>query len=123
MTRKIEKKEWRSIVESVLEVENNLKKCITSSDEFPKLSEAGKTVLINGTDNSLLVNYLSSYKYHKNKFSENNLAVHNTQSQFWVDNYENLSKIHEKCNLFSYYEAMEEKFNLIYLKGHYDSQH
>jgi cell fate (sporulation/competence/biofilm development) regulator YlbF (YheA/YmcA/DUF963 family) len=123
MTRKIEKKEWRTIVDSVLETQNNLKSCITSSDEFAKLSKENQDILTEGTDNSLLKNYLKSYRGKKSHFSESNLAVHNTESQFWVDNYNNLSKVHDKCNLFSFFEAMENKFNLINLKGHYDTKY
>lgn len=123
MTRKIEKKEWRSIVNSVLEVQNNLKSCITSSSDFAALSKENQDILLEGTDNSLLQNYLKTYRSTKNHFSENNLNVHNTESQFWVDNYDRLKNIHERCNLFSFFEAMENKFNLINLKGHYDSMY
>ena len=106
MTRKIEKKEWRSIVDSVLEVQNNLKSCIISSDDFAQLSKENQDVLLEGTDNSLLQNYLKTYKSTKSHFSENNLNVHNTESKFWVDNYVSLKNIHEKCNLFSFILAV-----------------
>lgn len=124
MTRKIEKKEWRSIVDSALEVQNNLKSCIKSSEDFAQLTKENQDILLEGTDNSLLQNYLKTYRsLNKNHFSENNLNVHNTESQFWVDNYGKLRNIHEKCNLFSFFEAMENKFNLRNLEGHYDTQY
>jgi len=123
MSRKIEKKEWRSILESVLDVQNNLKSCVTSTEDFNQLSKENQEILLEGTDNSLLQNYLKSYKSTKNHFSANNLAVHNTESKFWEDNYDKLKNIHEKCNLFSFYEAMENKFNLAYLEGHYDTKY
>ena len=123
MSRKIEKKEWRSIVDSVLAVQKNLKDCITGSKDFQELTKENQDILLDGTDNSLLQNYLKTYRSkQKNYFTENNLSVHNTDSKLWAENYEKLKNIHEKCNLFSYYEDLENKFNLINLEGHYDSQ-
>ncbi len=123
MSRKIEKKDWRSIVENVLQVQNNLKTCIINSEEFKNLGKDKQNILLEGIDNSLLQNYLKSYQSNKNYFSENNLAVHNTESKFWLENFENLNNIHEKCNMFSYFESMENKFNLFNLKGYYDTKY
>jgi hypothetical protein len=111
--RSIERKDWRNIVESCLNVQNTLKQCVSSSDEFNSLNKDNQHVLLDGIDRNLFTNYVESWRNENHHFSSNNLAVHDTNSKLWTENYENMNTINTKCNLFSFYEAIEGKVNLM----------
>jgi len=117
--RNIEKKDWRNIVEGCLAVQKTLKDCVSTSDEFNNLNQDNQKVLLDGIDRNLLDNYLSSWANKNHYFSKNNLAVHDTESKLWTENYENMNALNSKCNLFSFYEAIEAKINLMNFNEEY----
>ena len=111
--RQIEKKDWRDIVESCLGAHKTLKECISTSEEFNNFKKENQEVLLDGVDKNLFNNYVNSWRNKAHSFSANNLAVHDTDSKLWSENNENMNAIHAKCNLFSFYEAIEGKVNLM----------
>lgn len=122
MSRKIEKKNWRSNVESCLETQRLLNDCISKDVNFSQLSKDNQDILIEATDKNFIVSYLKSWAGNKDNFSQKQLQVYNTDSKFWTENYDKVQGIHAQCNLFSFYECLENKFNLINLEGHFDSK-
>ena len=111
--RQIERKDWRNIVENSFETQRTLNDCIRSSNEFNLLSKENQEVLVDGVGRNLMKNYVNSWQSKNASFSQNNLAVHNTDSKLWTENYDVMSALHSKCNLFSFYESIENKVNLI----------
>ena len=122
MTRVIEKKDWRDNLESCWAAQSQLHSCVKNSGNFKNLSQEDQEVLLDGTDKNLISFYLKSWYSNKESFTKNNLLVHNTDSRFWRQNHDNLKSIHDQCNLFSFYECLENKFNLINLNGHFKSK-
>ena len=115
--RQIEKKDWRNIVESCLDTQKALKECVSTSGEFTDLNKENQEVLLDGIDRNLFQNYVNSWRMKNHSFSANNLAVHDTESKLWTENYDKMSAIHSRCNLFSFYESIENKVNLMSFNG------
>lgn len=93
------------------EVQKTLSNCIYQSETYSKLKkEVQKTVSIS-TSNQFIANYLSYQNGNYLPFGPEDYSLFNTQGTLWRENNENLTALHEECNLLSLHECMNGVFN------------
>lgn len=132
MLRWIEKKNWRSNIESCWNIAEKVNKCVESSPTFSSIKDSElRGDILNAASKNFIPFYIQTWVIPdstKENFSKNPLfqplfkalQFHDQSSQLWEANRETFEALNSECNFLALSECCKEKFSLENLEGDYD---
>ncbi len=122
MIRLVEKRNYRSKIETCWDVSDKLENCVRNSENFSKLNIFTKPIVLYAIGKNYFRDYIRMFGNPAIKFEKATL-FYDEESTFWTKNNPNTEKLKllkEECDLYALHECCKANYNLESLAGDYE---